>query len=137
MEKTKLGISKQLLAAGIFVAALAGGYVATIICVLYVLLKEDDAWLRRMAVKALATLMIFGVIISCIDLIPDVINWFSSLMSVFNSPIEVYKVTNAINLITLALGICESIFLIILAMKALKEQTIRVPVVDDFINKYI
>ena len=137
MEKTKLGISKELLAAGVFVAALAGGYVAVIICTLYVLLKEDDAWLKRMAVKAVATLMIFGVAIICVGLIPDLINWISSLMSVLEHSIEVYKITNAINLITSALSFIEKLFLLALAAKALKQQTVRVPVVDDFINKYI
>ena len=41
MEKSKLGIAKELLAAGIFVGALAGGYVFAGLMVLYVLLKED------------------------------------------------------------------------------------------------
>ena len=50
MEKSKLGIAKELLAAGIFVGALAGGYVFAGLMVLYVLLKEDDQWLKEMAV---------------------------------------------------------------------------------------
>ena len=53
MEKSKLGIAKELLAAGIFIGALAGGYVFAGAMVLYVLLKEDDQWLKEMAVKAL------------------------------------------------------------------------------------
>lgn len=53
MEKTKLGVSIGLLGAGIFAAALFGGYVATIVLAGYVLLMETNEWLRRAAVKAL------------------------------------------------------------------------------------
>ena len=69
MEKSNLGIAKELLAAGIFIGALAGSYVVAGIMVLYVLLKEDDQWLREMAVKAIATLMVFSFFINAIYLL--------------------------------------------------------------------
>ena len=80
MEKSNLGIAKELLAAGIFVGALAGGYVFAGLMVLYVLLKEDDQWLKEMAVKAIATLMVFSFFINAINLLPTVVRWFGDLI---------------------------------------------------------
>ena len=56
MEKTKLGISVGLFGAIIFAVALFGGYIPSILLVGYVLLMETNEWLRKSAVKALATL---------------------------------------------------------------------------------
>ena len=137
MEKSKLGIAKELLAAGIFVGALAGGYVFAGIMVLYVLLKEEDQWLREMAVKAIATLMVFSFFINCIDLIPDVVNWFATLTNLLDSSWDSYKLTSGIGLVTSILDIMRTIFFLVLAGKALKHQTINIPIADDLIKKYV
>ena len=137
MEKSKLGIAKELLAAGIFIGALAGGYVFAGIMVLYVLLKEDDQWLKEMAVKAIATLMVFSFFINCIDLVPDVVNWFATLTNILEASWDSYKLTSAIGLITSILDIMRTIFFLVLAGKALKHQTVNVPIVDDLIKKYV
>ena len=137
MEKSKLGIAKELLAAGIFIGALAGGYVFAGIMVLYVLLKEDDQWLKEMAFKAIATLMVFSFFINCIDLVPDVVNWFATLTNILEASWDSYKLTSAIGLITSILDIMRTIFFLVLAGKALKHQTVNVPIVDDLIKKYV
>lgn len=137
MEKSKLGIAKELLAAGIFIGALAGGYVFAGIMVLYVLLKEDDQWLKEMGVKAIATLMVFSFFINCIDLVPDVVNWFATLTNILEASWDSYKLTSAIGLITSILDIMRTIFFLVLAGKALKHQTVNVPIVDDLIKKYV
>ena len=137
MEKSKLGIAKELLAAGIFIGALAGGYVFAGMMVLYVLLKEDDQWLREMAVKAIATLMVFSFFINCINLLPDVVNWFATLTNLLDSSWDSYKLTSAIGLITSVLDIIRTIFFLVLAGKALKHQTINVPIADEKKKKYV
>jgi uncharacterized membrane protein len=137
MEKSKLGIAKELLAAGIFIGALAGGYVFAGLMVLYVLLKEDDQWLKEMAVKAIATLMVFSFLINAIGLLPDVVGWFASLTYILDSSWDSYKLTSALDLITSILDIARTIFFLVLSVKALKHQTINVPIVDELIKKYV
>ena len=137
MEKSKLGIAKELLAAGIFVGALAGGYVFAGLMVLYVLLKEDDQWLKEMAVKAIATLMVFSFFINAVYLLPDVVGGFGTFANVLDAGWASYKLTNGLNLIADAIDIVRTIFFLVLSVKALKHQTINVPIVDDLIKKYV
>ena len=137
MEKSKLGIAKELLAASIFVGALAGGYVFAGLMALYVLLKEDDQWLKEMAIKAIATLMVFSFFINAINLLPDVVRWFGDLASILDAGWDSYKLTNGLNLIADAIDIVRTIFFLVLSVKALKHQTINVPIVDDLIKKYV
>ncbi|NEX02887.1 hypothetical protein SAMN04487829_2707 [Pseudobutyrivibrio sp. NOR37] len=137
MEKSNLGIAKELLAAGIFVGALAGGYVFAGLMVLYVLLKEDDQWLKEMAVKAIATLMVFSFFINAINLLPTVVRWFGDLTSILDAGWDSYKLVTGLGLITNAIDIVRIIFFLVLAVKALKHQTINVPIVDDLIKKYL
>ena len=137
MEKSKLGIAKELLAAGIFVGALAGGYVFAGLMALYVLLKEDDQWLKEMAIKAIATLMVFSFFINAINLLPDVVRWFGDLASILDAGWDSYKLATGIGLITSVIDIVRTIFFLVLSVKALKRETINVPIVDDLIKKYV
>ncbi len=137
MEKTKLGISVEMLAAATFGVALCGGYVSSIVLALYILLREENQWLKRMSVKAVATMMIFDVFALAIGVIDDVINWISSFVSLFDGVVEVYKLTSVVSLCIQVISIAQVVFLVVLAVKALKQETIKIPVVDNFINKYI
>ena len=54
MQKTKLGISVGLLGAAIYFTSLFSGYLVPVILTGYVLLFEENDWLRKNAVKAVA-----------------------------------------------------------------------------------
>ena len=69
MEKTKLGISVGLFGALVFAAALFGGYMSSIIILGYVLLFEANEWLKKSAVKAVATLVAFSFVTAVIGLV--------------------------------------------------------------------
>lgn len=68
MQKTKLGITISGLAAAIYLTCLFGGYIPAIILTGYVLMVEENEWLRRNAVKAIVLMMIFSVFIYGINL---------------------------------------------------------------------
>lgn len=57
--KTKLGVSVGLAAAGVYVLAVLGNYTAILLAVGYIFLMEEDAWLKKSALKALATMLCF------------------------------------------------------------------------------
>lgn len=52
--KTKLGISVGLLGTMVYFAALFGGYTPVILLAGYVLLFEENEWLKKAAIKAVA-----------------------------------------------------------------------------------
>ncbi len=137
MEKTKLGISKVLFAAGAFVIAMAGGYIPSILIVLYVFLKEDDLWLKRMTLKALVLICAFGLVEIGLGLVPDALSAIESLAYGFNGSVNVKAPRELFEAIIVVFEIIEKVFLLILASKAMKQQTVRVPVVDELLDKYI
>lgn len=103
----------------------------------YVLLFEESEWLKKAAVKAVALMIAVGVLNTAIGLIPDVLTWLSSFLSIFDTYISVGKVSSFFDSITGAISIIRTVFFLILGVKALNQGTINVPVVDNLINKYM
>ena len=60
MQKTRLGISVGMLGATIYLSGLFGGYVAILLLAGYSLLFEENIWLKKSAVKAVALLLFFS-----------------------------------------------------------------------------
>lgn len=134
--KTKLGISAGLLGAAIYFAALLGGYTPVILLAGYVLLFEDNEWLKKSAVKAVALMISIGFMINVIGLIPDLLSWISSLVSVFKGSFNYGIVSSIISAITKAIDIVRTCLFLILGVKALNQGSIAVPFVDKIINKH-
>lgn len=134
--KTKLGISAGLLGAAVYFAALLGGYTPVILLAGYVLLFEDNEWLKKSAVKAVALMISIGFMINVIGLIPDLLSWISSLVSVFKGSFNYGIVSSIISVITKAIDIVRTCLFLILGVKALNQGSIAVPFVDKIINKH-
>jgi uncharacterized membrane protein len=137
MEKTKAGISVGIAGAALYFAAYFGGYIPAILLGGYVLIAEQNDWLKRAAVKAVATLMCFSALYAVIGLLPDALGWISSLVSLFNGSFSYSIVTKILNVITDAIDIVRTVVFLMLGVKALTMSTIKVPFVDSFINKYM
>lgn len=134
--KTKLGVSVGLLGAMIYFAALFGGYTPVIVLAGYVLLFEGNEWLKKAAVKAVALLVSISFLLTVINLIPDLLLWISTIVSVFKGTFNYSIVTSIISIFTRLIDIIRTCLFLILGVKALNQGTIVVPVVDKLINKY-
>ena len=134
---TKLGISTGVLAAAIFAVACFGGYVSVLLLVGYVFLFESDEWLKKAGVKALAVMLLADFICGVINVLPSVFNWINRLLGFFEKSVNFTPVTNFLGLFTSVVAIAETVFLLLLAYKALKNETVKVPFVDSFIDKHI
>lgn len=137
MMKTKLGVSVGLLGAAVYLLGLYGGYVVTILLVGYILLFEDNAWLRKSAVKALVLLLGFSVLSSLVYLIPHLIGFVSDVIGIFGGSFYVSWIASVANAVSGAFGIIEQLLFIGLGIKALVQGTIAVPAVDNLIDKYV
>lgn len=135
--KSKLGVSVGLLGAMIYFAALFGGYTAVILLVGYVLLFEENEWLKKAGVKAAVMMVFFSFLINVIGLIPDFLSWISTLVSVFKGIFSYSVVSSIISVFIQALDIIRTCLFLILGVKALKQRTIGVPFVDTIINRYM
>lgn len=137
MEKTKLGISVGLFGALVFASALFGGYMSSIIILGYVLLFEANEWLKKSAVKAVATLVAFSFVTAVIGLVPDAINWVANVINTFGGNVRFEFINDVFSDIKGVISILKDLVFLGLIYKALNQGTIKLPVVDDLINKYM
>lgn len=137
MQKTRLGISVGLLGAAIYLTGLFSGYMVAVLLVGYVLLFEENNWLKRSAVKAIALMAFFSVLTTVIGLIPDSVEVISDVVGIFG----VYFSMDVLNHIAFAIigviNIIESVLFLVLGVKALNQGTVIIPAVDKLISKYM
>lgn len=137
MQKTRLGISVGLLGAALYFSGLFGGYMITILLAGYVLLCEENAWLKKSAVKTVAIMMGFSLLGSLIYLIPNAIGVIDSVLNVFGGNFYLAFVSNIIDVLDKVLVLAEKLLFIVLGLKAFNQGNISVPVIDKLINKYM
>lgn len=137
MQKTKLGISVGLLGAGLYFMGLFSGYMVTVLLAGYVLLCEENEWLKKAAVKAISVMVLFSFVSAIINLIPNAMSFIDYIVSMFGGNFYVGFISNLVNAVVTALNVIEKLLLLGLGVKALNQGTIAVPVVDNLINKYM
>lgn len=135
MQKTRLGISVGLMGFITYLACYFGGYVAAILLFGYVLLVENNQWLRKTAVKAMILTISFSLLTALIGFIPDIINFIGSIVSIFNGSLYLSVVSKIVTVLTSAIGLVKAVLYIILGIKALNQGSVTVPIVDDLTNK--
>lgn len=137
MQKTKLGIPFGLLAAAIYFTGLFGGYIPVILLTAYVLLVEDDEWLRRSSVKAIMLMVLFSLIHIVLGFIPDVLDVLTDIIALFTEAFTYGKFLQIIGILNNIFNILEYILFIALGVTALKGRSILLPVVDKMIYKHM
>lgn len=137
MQKTKLGISVGLLGAALYFMGLFSGYLVTVLLAGYVLLCEDNEWLKKTAVKVISVMALFSFVGVVINLIPNTFGVISNIITLSGGSFHVAYISDITNVFLSIFNLIEKVLLLILALKALNQQTISVPVVDGLINKYM
>lgn len=137
MKKTRLGITVGAMGAVIYFAGLFGGYLVTVLLAGYILLFEENAWLRRSAVKAVTVLVSFSLLSALINLIPDAISFINNIVYIFNGSFSIVFLNKIVAAITSGISLIETILLIGLGLKALSQGTIVIPVIDKMISNYM
>lgn len=137
MQKTRMGISVGLLSAAIYFTALFSGYLAPVLLAGYVLLFEENDWLKRNAVKAVVLMTCFSFVMAVIGLLPDLISFINDVFVVFDESFHVAIISKVLQVVTSAISILEKVLFLALGLKALNQGSFSVPVVDDMLNKYM
>ena len=135
--KTKLGISVAMLAAGTYLLGLFSGYLALVLIAGYVLICESDEWLKKAVVKALVVTVAFSLASAIIGLIPNAINIVDSICNIFGGSFSILFISRFINLINTLLNVFQKLLMLAFAFLALDGKTIKLPVIDDFIEKHL
>lgn len=137
MQRAKLGISVGLLGAAIYFAGLFSGYLVAALLTGYVLLFEDNEWLRKSAVKAVALMIFFSFLTVLFNLVPNVIDFVNSVLGVFGGGLSTNALTRIIHVFVSAIDIVEKIIFLGLGIKALSQGTIVIPFIDSLVRKYM
>lgn len=137
MQKTRLGISVGMLGAAVYLTGLFSGYLVAVLLTGYVLLFEENGWLKRSAVKAVSLMVFFSFITALIALIPSAINCINYIVSIFGGSFYIGFISKLVTAVTSVIDFVEKLLFIGLGVKALNQGTIAVPVVDKLVSKYM
>lgn len=132
--KTKLGISAGLIGAAMYFLGLISGWFVLFLIAGYVLIREENQWLRYVAVKAIVLNLVFSVLYTVIGLIPDFLSFINSIVVLFDGTMSYLIVTHIINVIINILGLVETVLFLLLGLKALKQKDIRLGKLDQLIQ---
>lgn len=137
MQKTKLGISVGMLGAVLYFMGIFSGYLLVAILAAYVLLYEENGWLKQSAVRAVAILVIFSFGITVVKLIPDAMDFVDDIVTIFGGHFRIVMISNIASVIVSALNLIEKLLLLCLGVKALRQESISVPIIDTLLDKYM
>lgn len=137
MQKSKLGISVGLLGALVYFSGLINGLLLITILAGYVLLVEDNEWLRRTSVKAVVLCVVFSLASIVVSYIPEAINVIDSFVSIFGGSFSIPFVSSLVNFINDTIMIIKNILFVILGLKALNQGTIVIATIDKMLKKYM
>ena len=135
--KTKLGISVAMLAALTYLLGLFSGYIALVVVVGYILLCETDEFLRKSAVKAMMIVVSFSLVSAVIALIPNGIGILDDLFNIFGGEFHIYFITRIITFINSILSVLQKLVLIVMAFVAWSEKSVKIPFLDDLVDKHM
>ena len=134
--KTKMGISVGLMGAALYLVGIFN-FLAMILLAGYVLLMEDNAWLKKSAVKVVAIVMCFALVNSILGLGSSLFGAINVIFGWFGADFT-FRLSYPVNLDLLvlrSLDLLRDLVLIILAIKALTQGSLKVPLVDSIVDK--
>lgn len=137
MQKTRMGISVGLMGAATFFFSFFGGYVATALLVGYILLFEENAWLKRTAVKAIVLAVIFSLLYTLIAYLPNLVDFIYSFVNLFKGSLDMSVVNKIATVLRTTVVLLEKTLFIIMGVKALRQGTVVIPALEKLISKYM
>lgn len=132
MQKTKLGLSVTFVAACLYFFGLFST-IPAVLLVAYVLLKEDDEWLKKMAVKALVLVLVFWIAGSFLTAINEVFSMLSVIVGWFGAS-RVSVPLNLTSLLAYALDAVEILVMLILGLQAMKHESMPLGPIDGMVD---
>ena len=145
-QMAEIGISIAFLAALIYWSGLITAFpVIPVLLAGYVLIREKDQWLRAVALKAVTIMVIFGLLLGFVNLLVyfkeamvDIINMLLTTISPDASrTVSGAFFTDILDILTFLILFIRDLFLILSGFKALKYRNMRIPVIDDLVNRHI
>ncbi len=135
--KTKLGVSVGLLAAAMYFACLFSSYIPMLLIAGYVLLFEENQWLKKTVVKAFAFSIVFSILSTIVGFIPSLLNIGNDFFNIFRKTNKYMSTPEIISIINSIIALVEDVFFLLLGFLALKQQTIKIGFIDKFVDTHM
>jgi hypothetical protein len=136
ITKTKLGISAGLFGAALYFVGLMS-IIPLVVMAGYVLLCEENEWLKKAAVKAVAIVLFFTVISTLISLVGNSETLLEQLAGLFRTSLEIPFLYRIMAICRTAIALAQAALLLLLGLKALKQETIKIGPIDTIIAKHM
>ena len=137
MQKARLGVSVGLLGSAMYLISLFSGFLPAVVLAGYVLLCEQNVWLKRCAVMAVSLLVFFSLLQAPFQLIPNTSSMVNNLIFTLSGGLGALSTATVFTTIAGSVEIIKKVIFIILGIKALKQKTIAVPVIDRLIQEHM
>lgn len=137
MNKTKLGISVGLMAALLWLLGYYAGYTVIAIAVGYVLLVEENGWLKKQALRVVGLMLLFSLASTVINAIPSLLELWYSIRSLADKYTNYEDVHRVFNLLGTILSLVKTWTFVVMGVLMLLGKNFKVPVVDSIIDKLV
>lgn len=132
--KTKLGVPVGILAAATYFLGFFSGYTVLTLLVGYILLFEQDSFLRKSAVKAMALTIIFSVVYALVSFIPNLMGILNDLIGIFGGYFYPSFISSAVNFLHDMIDLVEKIVMLALGLMAIGQKTINIAPLDKLVD---
>lgn len=137
MKESKLGVSVGLLGAAMYFSCYFSGYMLAIIVAGYILLFEESLWLRQTAVKAITLFTLFHITLALVALLGNTMVFVDSVYEFFGKTFYSDFISDLESFIQKGLSLVQKIIFIVLGFKALKQESVEIEIVDNFVSRHM
>ncbi|MCL2364037.1 MAG: hypothetical protein FWC71_05180 [Defluviitaleaceae bacterium] len=136
MVKTKLGVSVGLLAAGIYFIGLIA-MTPLLLAAGYVIIMEEDAWLRKSAIRAVVIVVSFAVLSTFLGLLDNSTTLITNIVQLFRISASTADIDRVIRILQMILNISERVVLLVMGFVALRQGMVRLAPVDNLMDNHM
>ena len=133
-EKSKLGISIALLAAGMFFLGIVS-YLALIAVALYIFIREDNAWLKKVAIFAVILVVFFAAVNFVLSVISGAISLSNVNINFIGNIIPLLG--KVFSVITSLVNIAEFVLLGLFGFMSLGGKSLNIGFINKLCNKHM
>ena len=137
MGKSKLGISVALLSAICWLLGYYGGYTVAVLAVGYVLVREENEWLKKSVLKLLVLMLAFSLANTVLYLLPTVMNLLYSFLEIFKVSFYLSFIDRILNFFSNILSFVKMVLFMAVAFLPLLGKEVKLPLVDDLLDKLL
>lgn len=136
MLKSKLGISIALVGAAMYFLG-AVSFIPAMLLAGYVLIAEQNEWLRRQAAKMLGVVIVFGLLSIAVGWLDDAASVLNIIVGWFDDDVYIRIPANLTSLCQYVISLAREIFLLVMGFMALGMKGVKLGVVDKQLDKYM